>query len=296
MKQPANLKAVRGHSERSVLIVGDITHRDFAPALGWLQHHARVAWAPGITAACDRLETRTPPQVLLLAQARPGRFSRDQIEQLHARAPLARLVVLLGSWCEGETRTGHPWPGVPRIFWHQWQCRLAIELAASQTGWSTWQLPRTASASDVLEETTTAPWPHGQGLVVIHARQWVDFEGLSDACRAGGYATLWQPPNRPAFCSGARAVLFNGRGGDPDEADSVAELVTAYRPAPVIPLLDFLRYDDSQRMGRAGASTLLAKPFLVRDLLWTLQQSIHHPRGAGGECTPPQPRQASGSA
>ncbi len=276
MAEPAKVSSVGDPGGRSVLVVGDLAHREFAPAFRWLRDHARVAWACGMDEAGERLAGPVAPQVLLVAQARPGRFSRSQIERLHARAPLARLVVLLGSWCEGETRTGQPWPGVTRIFWHQWECRLAIELAADQPGWNTWQLPRTASANEVLEEVATGPWPKGQGLIVIHARQWIDFQGLDAACRAGGYATLWQPADRPAFCSGAAAVLFHGRGGDPAEATSVAELVTAYRPAPLIPLLDFLRHDDARRMRKAGAVTPLAKPFLVRDLLWMLQRCIHH--------------------
>ena len=58
----------------------------------------------------------------------PGQFSCEAIDRIRTRAPLARLVGLLGSWCEGEVRSGQPWPGTIRIYAHQWPGRAEQEL------------------------------------------------------------------------------------------------------------------------------------------------------------------------
>ena len=50
------------------------------------------------------------PDVIVVAQAFPGQFSHQAIDRLRRLAPLARMVGLMGSWCEGEMRTGSPWP------------------------------------------------------------------------------------------------------------------------------------------------------------------------------------------
>ena len=269
----------------AVLLIGDFRHRDFSAAVQWLQANTRVRCVPEMSAALASLETALPA-VILFAQARPGQFSPRQVEQIHARSPLSRLVVLLGSWCEGETRTGRPWPGVVRVFWHQWHCRLASELAACRIdanppvppAWGAWRLPRTASTSELLACTVAGPWPRGRGLVVIRARLLGDYEALRDACTAGGYASLWDPSVVPAVSSRPAAALFSAVSGSPDELVELAELVRRHEPAPVIVLLDFLRRNDHQQAIAAGAAAVLAKPFLVPDLLWNLDHHIRNTR------------------
>ena len=80
---------------------------------------------------------RFVPDVIVVAQAFPGQFSLDEIDRIRGLAPLARLLGLLGSWCEGEVRTGLPWPAVIRIplsgsfyqYFHWWH--------STRLGWLT---------------------------------------------------------------------------------------------------------------------------------------------------------------
>src|SRR5262245_46505932 len=103
--------------QRVVWLVGDWQHADFAEAQAWLRQRCRLLPLP--------LGEGTPaPHAILIAQSRPGQSSRTAIEQWHARAPLARLVGLVGPWCEGEQRSGRPWPGVVRVPWRSWRTRL----------------------------------------------------------------------------------------------------------------------------------------------------------------------------
>lgn len=261
----------------SVLLIGDQRHRDFCDAVLWLDQHCRLQAAADLDAAHRTLLHSPSPQIVLFAQSRPGQFAQADIETIHARSPLSRLVVLLGSWCEGEMRTGKPWTGVVRIYWHQWAARMIPELTGDNSaGGGVWQLPRTASGTEQFAQATEGPWPRGQGLVVIHSRLFCDYQALSDACRAGGYSSTWDRPGQTSFAAGASCVLCSLIGGDPHETVVAASLVHRHAPAPVIVLLDFLRFDDRRRMLDAGAAATLAKPLLVSDLLWHID---HHQTG-----------------
>jgi hypothetical protein len=259
----------------SVLFLGDQAHQDFAEPLDWLGRHCDVRTVATLDQARASLSQADAPHVVLFAQSRPGQFAQSDIEAIHAEAPLSRLVVLLGSWCEGEMRTGKPWLGVVRVVWHQWAARMIPELTGSEAdGGSLWRLPRTASPAEQLARAAEGNWQRGQGLVVIHTRLFCDYQALSDACLAGGYSTTWDHPHHQNFARGATSVVGNMIGGDPDEAAQVAGLARRYAPAPVVVLLDFLRSDDRRRMIDAGAAAVLAKPFLVGDLLWQIGTNL----------------------
>ena len=121
-----------------VWMLGDWEQAEFAPAVTYLRSNVNLSLTP----------SANDPDLILVVASRPGRFSTAEVETLHRRAPLAKLVALLGSWCEGEVRSGHPWPGVTRIYAHQWQARLPREL-------ETWQ-PRTATEIDRLMNSRPA--------------------------------------------------------------------------------------------------------------------------------------------
>jgi len=258
-----------------VLLIGDFAHADFSEPLAWLEKHCESRQASSVADARRMLRENGSPQVILFAQSRPGQYSQKDVEQLHVHSPLSRLVVLLGSWCEGETRTGRPWSGVVRVFWHQWDARMIPELSSQSTdSFHLWRMPRTVTGGDQLAQAAEGRWCQGEGLVVIRSRLFRDYQALGDACAAGGYASAWEAQDGQPFVTGAAAVLYSGIGGDPGEASEVAQLARRHAPTPVIALLDFLRGGDRRRMASAGAAAVLAKPFLVSDLLWHLDRHI----------------------
>ena len=113
----------------SILLIGDADRREFRQARDEL---AALGASGGLPASrprrpCWRGE-EAAVDVIVVAQARPGEFSHAGIERLRQSAPLARVVALLGSWCEGEVRSGKPWPAAVRTYWHQWPARADREL------------------------------------------------------------------------------------------------------------------------------------------------------------------------
>ena len=73
-------------------------------------------------------EGKVMPDLIVIAQTFPGQFSHQAVERLRRLAPLARVVGLMGSWCDGEMRTGSPWPAVVRTYWRQWTARCHRQL------------------------------------------------------------------------------------------------------------------------------------------------------------------------
>ena len=94
------------------------------------------------------------PDAVLLAQSRPGQISSRR--RGAAARPFASdaAVGLSGPWCEGEGRTGRPWPGVVRVPWRDWRWRLPRELGLGDEKLSTAaRLPRTATETDRLQQS-----------------------------------------------------------------------------------------------------------------------------------------------
>ncbi len=258
--------------QKRILLVGDYRHGDFRDAEAWLRANTHLTAATTIAEALSQLAAGPPPEVILIAQARPGRFHQRQIEQLHAACPVSRLIALLGAWCEGETRSGRPWPGVLRVYWHQWNSRFIPELSAEPpVRAGVWELPRTATAGERLLPTAQVQGPRRSGLIAIQTSAWTMFESLSDACRWAGYATAWLAPSQPPQLHGVSAVIWDAVGCRDQEIHELQELAARYRPARVVAMLDFLRLSDHDRALAAGATAVLAKPFLVSDLLLQLE-------------------------
>ena len=253
----------------AVLLIGDTHRAEFLDARRVLADLAELTEAADPAAAAAILQSAPlEPEVIVLAQAYPGQFSQAQVDQLRRLAPLARMVALLGTWCEGESRSGRPWPGVVRVYWHQWPSRSALELARIAHGQSSaWSLPPTATEEERLLSTAEAPLPAGEGLIAIHARQTPMADWLAAACRQAGYSTLRLcGPNWPQF-AGARAGIFDATDLGPSEAADLSRLVAQLHPAPVLVLLDFPR----PRVLPHGAAAILSKPLLLEDLLWHLE-------------------------
>jgi len=259
----------------SILLVGSTERSEFREARAVLDASGRVVAADDAPSAFALLaEGRIAPELIVVAQAYPGQFSHAVVDRLRRLAPLARVVGLLGSWCEGETRTGQPWPAAIRVYWHQWQARVRREIARLSEGApSTWSLPVTASEEERLLFAREPP-ARRAGLIAVATPEFEVQDWLRAACTRRGYASVWLLPQRPAPVEGATAAIFDGDDCRGDEAESLARLAAALAPAPVVALLDFPRIDDRDRALAAGARAVLSKPFAIEDLFWEIDRVV----------------------
>ena len=271
-----------------VLFVGDAEHREFREARACLDAMARVRQAADVADALTVLREGFVPEAIVVAQAFPDQFSIKKIDRLRRAAPLARLLGLLGSWCEGELRTGHPWPGVLRLYWHQFPAQCSREFARLQTGkGSTWGLPITAGNEERLlaAEPAESGLSAERGLIIIWSRRFEMQDWLSSACRLRGHSTVWLAPGHAPKVAGAQAAIFDGCRCDEVEIAEIEKLAgllgsvsgvtgVSGKPVPMVGLLDFPRIEDHARAMAAGAAAVLSKPLDIDDLFWQLDRVL----------------------
>lgn len=259
-----------------VLLIGDIERPEFEPALAALTGATRAA---DIERAIARLAAGgIEPAVIVLAQSLPGSIAADDVERLRRAAPLARIVGLLGAWCEGETRTGAPWPTVARYYGHQAASRLAGDLRTLRDGGCpAWGLPATISEDERILAAVSAragddsTSQHGAVVIRSNARETSDW--LMASCHAIGYHTTGT--TEKGVVPGAVAGIWDGRLDAAEDADDIARLARAIAPAPVVALLGFPRAEQRKWALAAGAATVLSKPCLLSEL----EAALHRPAG-----------------
>jgi DNA-binding NarL/FixJ family response regulator len=263
-------------SSPAILLIGDMDRTEFREAQACLARGGTVRGIAEIDVAAAMLaEGSVVPDVIVVAQSFPGQFSHRAIDRLRRLAPLARVVGLMGSWCEGEMRSGLPWPGTARTYWHQWAARCGRKLQRLAQGANcSWALPPTATEEERLLADTAEQWPSRQGLVVIGTRLRETAEWLSAACLSRGLATVWRRASTAARVEGARAAIFDGTDLSPEECGDLRHLAASLHPAPVVALLAFPRVEDRRRALSAGAAAVLSKPLAVDDLFWELDRVV----------------------
>ena len=244
----------------TVQLVGDADHADFRDAVKLLRAAAHV------------VDARVPaaPELIVIAQSRPGAFAPCDVESLRRGAPLAGVVALLGSWCEGEARTGRPWPGVARLYWYDfptwWQRQLALRAAGRCPDWA-----RPNESDDALPHATIRN--RQCGVIVLSVARRDTRDALAEVLREAGYATVWHRFGRPECeVHGAAAGIWDGGQLDQCEATELATFCRRLSrdAAPVVAQLDFPRRDHFDEAVRLGASVVLGKPWRNESLLATL--------------------------
>jgi hypothetical protein len=236
-----------------------------------------MEWLPARADVClvQRADLQSPPDreptAVVFLQARPGSLAQDDIEQFHHLVPLARLLAIVGPWCAGEPRSGRPCEGITRIYWHQWQARLAHELGLSAQAQATGYRSRTVTETDLLLRSLTPALhrPSPAGLVAIATTSRESFSSLADACWTVGLRSDWQQPNSPPHFVGADLLLIDGWESCPQ---NLAQARSTGQPIPPTVLLaDWPHPDDIRRATTQGIDRVLARPLLLTDLFATIE-------------------------
>jgi len=246
---------------------GETTDADFAPTVAWLNSVA----ACEVVIAGEPLpsEAGTPAAIVLL-HSRPGVFRQSHVETLHRHAPLARLIAIVGPWCDGELRSGRPSHGVTRIHWHQWRLRLPAELGlVAGVSPGARLTPRTLTEVDRLLATKIVAGLRqaDRGTVAIHTCRRESYHALADACSLAGLAARWVDDRTPAASHEPMVRLLDGW-------ESLANCAARADESPAILLLDWPRPDDLHRAEQLGICHVLAQPLSISDLLAALDELL----------------------
>lgn len=273
-------------------VIGCPEHPEFRELAAWLAAHGDVRWSDEREAGVEQKAGVETADLIVFLQARPGQFRDEDVARCVALAPLARLVVVWGSMCDGEPRTGRPLAGVLRVAWHDWRPHFERNWAAWRASepapssgrfgeresdrretagdrTSVWWLPRTASLAERIVHDSRDWGPGPQRLCIgIEARETAGFEALAAACRAAGHAAARMRSDAPDAVVGVDVGIWDEPGWSRDDLDELVDFVQRCRGAPVVAVLGFPRVGDVEAAYRAGAAAVLGKPFLLNDLLW----------------------------
>jgi len=239
-----------------IVSIGAEQHADLREAFAWLRQRGAQHFAT-CEEAIEALATDRPGvQWIVLLAAHRGALEPAAIEALHRRAPLARLVVVCGSWCEGELRSGRALSGVTRVYWHQFVERAEAALA-EQGDFAGWRLPRTATAIDVsLQIRRQEARPLTGPSVGVLASKY-EATAIGEALAACGVGSVWirdeqdVPDDLPA-------LMWSG-----PSLSARPEIVLR---VPTVALLNFPRQSEWQLARELGFVGVLGKPFLLGDL------------------------------
>ncbi|TWT95818.1 hypothetical protein Pla108_28950 [Botrimarina colliarenosi] len=217
------------------------------------------------------------PDLTVLACPRPL-VETAATQALLAEVGAARLVQLLGVWCEGEGRTGRVVEGVQRVFWHAWP-----------SWWRQWTAAHTSPPdSHAVSQSAAFQRTTPQRLVRIDTPDGALAGGLQAALDAQGIPATW---SRRSLAVGADAIVWDGMQFGGREAVRLAAVCGAARleRVPVVVLLDFPRPETVAAVRAIGADAVLGKPFDIAQLVELLQ--FVSPRHAvRGESLAPSPR------
>jgi hypothetical protein len=253
-----------------VKLVGEFEHGDFAEAVAQIRADARIA-TDGDT-----------PELIVIAQSRPGAISDRVVQSLRRSAPLAGLVGLLGSWCEGEMRTGRPWPDVSRVFWYQFPAWWFLQAKLRAAGLCPdWARPGNFGCriSDCRLQNIEL-WNRRKaslGVVALRTHRRETAEALASVFRRAGYSTLWhKSPAAEINTHGLLAGVWDGGQLDEREGDDLSRFCRGLvrDAAPVVAVLDYPRRDSYDRALECGAAMVLGKPWRNDELIASIEMSI----------------------
>jgi hypothetical protein len=265
-----------------VLLLGNETCPEFRECVEWLRRRTRLTCHRQVGSALEWLQSPDGAtcHTLILAHERPGLFSHVDIERLHRAAPLARLIGLLGSWCEGEPRSGNPWPGVVRVYWHEFVLRAEREWSGALT-MGAWRLARTATETDRVLSVAAQAVPRGHGLIAISTTSLVSYGALADACCYAGWSTTWCRQGQPPQARGVALLLWDFAAPAAAALQEFEAALHLWPHVPAVAIAGFPRHDEVAALRRAGVRHVLSKPLLIEDLLHALARICPSAAGRG---------------
>lgn len=214
------------------------------------------------------------PSHLLFIQERPGQLSWKDASLLIDALPLTKVMTVLGGWCEGETRTGSPWPGVTRIYWHQLQDYLRqidnprFDLQEDGRGvCRTWTDADTslASSRNVAGELDSTVTREGhRGMLAIRARERETFEAFAGWIEKLEYSSVWLTCSGPftqiPVMTTLSGCLWFGDITRASEREDLRALSNRLSDVRLIALLHFPRQRDVQAAYDLGADHVVSLP------------------------------------
>jgi len=258
----------------SIYLIGDAQRAEFRDVPPALRSTSRVVCFNSLSAA---IAATTPPDLCVLLQSTPGEYASRDLEAALARWPLSRFVAVVGPLGEGEPRSGAPWPGQFRVYWHAFAAWWSVQMRRVGRGeLAAWQRPLTSREEDLALQATSHAVEPAQGAIgVIAVRSPEAARLLVDALQLAG----WSARRRSLEIAGAteppQAIVWDDDDPDGQWRERYAALRAAWPKTPIVALLNFPRFEDRVFVAAASlpyaTAAIVAKPFELDTLLATLE-------------------------
>ncbi|HMP78182.1 MAG TPA: hypothetical protein PKD54_01910 [Pirellulaceae bacterium] len=280
MKQPDN-RDVR------VLVTGEFWHADFADLLNGID-------VPATFVRLDKLVSlQTLPErytAVIVAQSRRNSISQEAIDQIHRLLPDTPQVAILGSWCEGEQRSGTPLQNIARVYWHQWQGefdQLADCLQVSLNR-PLAEIPariRRDSERQRSKQAEPHQLPPQRPTVGVSACTLTQYEMVADGLAGIQCDALWL--ERTAWDGveprSLTAMILDSDSLTENLTNRLVFLRNMAPECPVVLLMSFPRIDEVSALRSTwNVDAVVSKPFDLRSLYYALRQT-----GVRLCCAPP---------
>jgi hypothetical protein len=251
-------EAIRNVPLVTVLAIGPWDRGEFAPVASKLN-------SSGDWLSCDNcdvaakllLESEFAPELILIAQTLPGSIRQDEVELLRSDAPLAQIVIVAGSCCEGELRTGTAPGGVLRMYWHElanwWPDR---EFSLCLDG------PLQSRSSRLNSRTRIS------NAVAIHTSTLASLEAIETVLAQSGCAGLWIHDVKDMPSDVIVGIWDSGQLDAEELVDLQAfgsEIQS--RNGKLVVLLDYPRKQHIELLQQLGCQAVLGKPYIIEELI-----------------------------
>ncbi len=269
MKLTTNDQFDRPEAPR-VLVTGDFGHSEFADLIGGLD-------VPTMLLPWQKLsQLRESPgavDLVLIAQSHRGAIYQADVDRIRQWWPEIPLLVLLGSWCEGESRSGAPLLGVTRVYWHQWQGQFK-QLQQ-------WVNPSTDAAltgveSQQLAVAESKPKHDLQVQVAVSALSHAQFEMVEDAMELLGLQAIWAEKSiwQAEESNSVSAVCLDCESLTENLTNRLIFLRKQFPDQPIFLLMGFPRKHEVQSLKSYWhVSAVISKPIDLTSLASAFEQA-----------------------
>lgn len=270
-----------------ILVTGDYWHSDFKDLIGGGPASTTLVTLDKFLQLADPDLSASAPlaiggqdtfDLVVIAQSRQGQFDQSLIDAVKSFAGSTPVVMMLGSWCEGELRSDQPAEGVTRVFWHQWQGRFKTFMShLANNGVTSWHGPETNTDADRIVAASALDSGSTLEHLCIGISAWnvEAYDTLSAAIQSFGWKTRWvERTNLPSLAGAINAVCIVANSLDDNLERRINWLKEQVLDAPLVVSLNFPRKDEVLRLRNMGVAHVISKPFELNDLRVAISQSV----------------------
>lgn len=244
-----------------VCVVGDAERPEFQYALSNISNGAYVCYA---SSTSDLFRLNPSPDAIILLQSHPGEYSSEDVDKIILNNPIAALILITSSWCEGERRTGYPIKDAIRVPWYDFRLWFERQKTLFDSGrLSQLSLPLSASDAQRAELDSQFAFPaRTDDVFWILSDSAVERETLSRFFSSLG-ATVWSGgmtaalPEESQLAQPTRIVVFPDYLSD-DVFKRVAQLKSCCPGAAIYVVVYQPRIEEIESLRQNGADIILS--------------------------------------